>query len=401
MASLTIDGFLTLTIAIIALFVGVTLSRKIDFLRNYNIPEPVTGGLIAAAIAALIYGLGHLEIVFELEIRDRLLVYFFTCIGLNARLSDLIKGGRPLLILLALTLGFILIQNAVGIAGAIMVGAPPAMGIVAGSISLIGGHGTAIAWAPEAAKAGVTNALEAGMAAATMGLIIASLLGGLIAKYLFRRHHLEGGSYEKPMVGIEYEKEDTEKINHFSIMGVILTLHLAIIMGYLLHTAIQASGFMLPLYVPCLLSAIVLSNTIPSLIPKMKWPARTRALALVSDFSLGLFLTMSLMSMKLWEIANLAGPLLVILTLQTVAAVLFIVLILFRCMGRDYQAAVLSAGFGGFALGATPVAIANMAAVTKANGPAPIPFLILPLVAAFFVDVTNSFVIQFALKWLE
>lgn len=397
---LAIDGFLTSTIAIVVLFAGLSLNRKVNFLRVHNIPEPVTGGLLATGVVALIYTLGNREVVFDLAIRDRLLVYFFTCIGLNARFSDLMKGGRPLLVLLALTLTFILIQNAVGVAGAKLVGAHPAIGVVAGSVSLIGGHGTAIAWAPEVQRAGVTNALELGIASATLGLIIASLIGGPIAKFLMRRHHLEGDVGEKAVVGIAFENEETEKINHLSIMGVVLTMHLAIILGFMIHAAILKTGFTLPLYVPCLLSAILLSNTVPFLLPKMKWPARTKALALVSDFSLGLFLAMSLMSMKLWEVATLAGPLLVILLLQTLAAVLFIIFAVFRLMGRNYQAAVLCAGFGGFALGATPVAVANMAAVTKANGPAPMAFIILPLVAAFFVDVTNSFVIQALLKFL-
>ncbi len=163
------------------------------------------------------------------------------------------------------------------------------------------------------------------------------------------------------------------------------------------NNALAEAGFKLPLFVACLLTAIILSNTVPHVAPRLHWPARTPALAVVSDFSLGLFLAMSLMSMKLWSIEGLVGPLLIILILQTVAAILFILFVLFPAMGRDYQAAVLSAGFGGFALGATPTAIANMTAVTKANGPAPLAFIILPLVAAFFVDVTNSLVIRAAL----
>ena len=155
----------------------------------------------------------------------------------------------------------------------------------------------------------------------------------------------------------------------------------------------------MPLFVPALLSGILLSNTIPYLLPKVQWPSRTTALALVADVSLGVFLAMSLMSMQLWTIAGLAGPLLMILAVQTVVAAVFILLLLFPLMGRDYQAAVLSAGFGGFALGATPTAIANMTAVTKTHGPAPTAFIILPLVSAFFVDITNAVVIQTALSF--
>ena len=393
MKAVTIDSFLAYTLGIVVFFVGVHLNRRFDLLRAYNIPEPVTGGLVAASVTFAIYLALDLEISFDLETRDRLLVYFFTAIGLNARISDLIRGGKPLAILLVLTLSYIVIQNLVGVSGATLLGLPAELGILAGSASLIGGHGTAIAWAPDFVAAGIPNALEVGVAAATLGLVVASLIGGPIAKFLIGRHGLKGKK-EASVVGIEYAKEHTETINHLNIMAVLLVLHVAIIIGFVANETLTQMGFKLPLFVTSLLAAIVLSNTVPHLFPRIRWPARTRALALVSDFSLGLFLAMSLMSMQLWTIAGLAGPLLVILLLQTVAAVGFILLVLFPLMGKNYQAAVLSAGFGGFALGATPTAIANMTAVTKANGPAPLAFIILPLVAAFFVDVTNAFVIR-------
>ncbi len=393
MKAVTIDSFLAYTLGIVVFFVGVHLNRRFGFLRAYNIPEPVTGGLVAASVTFLIYLALDLEISFNLETRDRLLVYFFTAIGLNARISDLIRGGKPLAILLVLTLSYIVIQNLVGVSGATLLGLPAELGILAGSASLIGGHGTAIAWAPDFVAAGIPNALEVGVAAATLGLVVASLIGGPIAKFLIGRYKLKGKK-EASVVGIEYAKEHTETINHLNIMAVLLTLHVAIIIGYIANQTLTQMGFKLPMFVTALLAAIVLSNTVPHVFPRIRWPARTRALALVSDFSLGLFLAMSLMSMQLWTIAGLAGPLLVILVLQTVAAVGFILLVLFPLMGKNYQAAVLSAGFGGFALGATPTAIANMTAVTKANGPAPLAFIILPLVAAFFVDVTNAFVIR-------
>ena len=399
----TVDSFLAYTIGILVFFVGVHLNKRVAVLRDYNIPEPVTGGLIAALIVFFFYLIFGIEISYELETRDRLLVYFFTAIGLNARLSDLISGGRPLIILLALTLTFIVVQNIVGIFGATLTGMQSPVGVLAGSASLIGGHGTAIAWAPDVVKLGIDNAMEIGVASATLGLVLASLIGGPIARFLLKRYQLSGDRPNedsvKPVVGIEYEKADTETINHLNIMAVILTLHIAIIIGYVANEAITAAGFKLPLFVTCLLTAIILSNTVPHLFPKLHWPARTRALAVVSDFSLGLFLAMSLMSMQLWTIASLAGPLLFILFLQILAATTFILFVLFPLLGRDYQAAVLSAGFGGFALGATPTAVANMTAVTKAHGPAPMAFIILPLVAAFFVDVANAFVIRFALTF--
>ncbi len=393
-----VDGFLTFTIGILVFFVGVHLNRRIPFLRAFNIPEPVTGGLLASLVLLLIYLSTGIEVVYELGARDRLLVYFFTAIGLNARFSDLVKGGKPLGILLFLTLLFIVVQNAVGIAGAFLVGVPAPIGVLAGSMSLIGGHGTAIAWAPEVVAAGIENALEIGVACATLGLVLASLIGGPIARYLLRRHNLSGEASVRPVVGISFEETEEKKIGYLDLMGVLLTLHIAIIIGYIANEAITAVGFKLPLFVTCLLTGIVMSNSIPFLFPKIPWPARSPALALVSDFSLSLFLVMSLMSMQLWSIADLAGPLFVILSLQTLVAVGFILFLVFPLMGRDYQAAVLSAGFGGFSLGATPTAIANMTAVTKANGPAPTAFIILPLVAAFFVDIANAFVIRFALS---
>ena len=393
-----VEDFLAYTIGIVVYFVGTKLNERVQFLRAFNIPEPVTGGILAALAALALFMITGAELEYELETRDRLLVYFFTAIGLNARIADLRAGGRPLLILLGLTLGYIVLQDVIGVVAARAIGQPSAVGLLAGSASLIGGHGTAIAWAPEiAANHGVPNALEIGVASATLGLVLACLLGGPIAKYLIARHNVADSEHDGLLVGIPHEKEDTENVNHVSIMAVILVLHIAIIIGYFVNEALAEAGFRLPLFVPCLLVAIVLSNTVPHVLPGMHWPARTRALAILSDFSLGLFIALSLMSMQLWSIADLAGPLLILLALQAVATVLFILFVLFPLMGANYLATVLSAGFAGFSLGATPTAIANMTAVTKTHGPAPTAFIILPLVGAFFVDITNAFVIQFFL----
>lgn len=396
---LVVPDFLAYTIGIVVYFVGMQLNESIPVLRTYNIPEPVTGGILAAFGALAIFVVADVELQYELDTRDRLLVYFFTAIGLNARFADLLAGGKPLLILLVLTLGYIVFQDVIGVVAAQAIGQPSAIGVLAGSASLIGGHGTAIAWAPEiAANHGVPNALEVGVASATLGLVLACLLGGPIAKFLLARHQIENSQPDGNLVGIPHEREDTERINHISIMAVILVLHIAIIIGYLANEAIGNAGIRLPLFVPCLFVAIILSNTVPYILPRMHWPARTRALAVVSDFSLGLFIALSLMGMQLWAIADLAGPLLIILGLQATATVIFILFVFFPLMGKDYLATVLSAGFAGFALGATPTAVANMTAVTKSHGPAPTAFIILPLVGAFFVDITNAFVIQFFLN---
>ena len=397
-----VPSFVAFTVGIIVYFVGAGLNRRIAILKDYNIPEPVTGGILASLAALGVYVGFGIELEYEMDVRDQLMVYFFTAIGLNARFKDLIAGGRPLVIMLVLTLGYIVFQDVIGVAAAAAIGQPPAMGVLVGSASLIGGHGTAIAWAPEiAASNGIENALEIGAAAATLGLVCASLLGGPIARYLIVRHGISDASEatEGPVMGISHGREAIETINHISIMSVFLTLHIAIILGYFLDQLLADLGLKLPLFVSCLLVAILLSNTVPTLLPRVRWPSRTKALALVSDFSLGIFIAMSLMGMQLWSVAELAGPLFLLLGVQVLAAVLFIVFVFFPLMGRNYMGVVLSSGFAGFSLGATPTAIANMTAVTKSHGPAPQAFIILPLVGAFFVDLTNAFVIQFFLSF--
>jgi len=229
-----VDSFLALTIGIIVYFTGAKLNERIHFLRGYNIPDPVTGGMIASLVALALYLLTGKELSYDLTTRDILLVYFFTAIGINARISDLIKGGKPLAILLALTLVYIVLQDAAGVAAALAIGQPSAMGVLAGSASLIGGHGTVIAWAPEIAERyGITNALEIGIASATLGLVVASLIGGPIAKVLMAWGNITADSNAKLTVGIPHEREDIEKINHTSIMAVILVLHVAIIVGFI------------------------------------------------------------------------------------------------------------------------------------------------------------------------
>jgi len=177
-------------------------------------------------------------------------------------------------------------------------------------------------------------------------------------------------------------------------MRSLLAINVAIILGYLVNEALLEAGLKLPLFVPCLLVGIAMSNTIPLVFPRLPWPARTRALAIISDYSLSIFLAMSLMSMQLWTLQGLGGPLIGVLAFQVVGTSVFIIFLFFRLMGKDYTAAVLSSGFAGFTLGATPTAIANMSAVTKHYGPAPLAFIVLPMVSAFFVDLANALIIR-------
>ncbi len=399
MSQYGVPDFIAFTLGIVVYFLGAFLTRRVAFLQNYNIPEPVSGGLAAAVITLILYAMFDIEVQFELATRDLLLVIFFTTIGLNARLVDLIAGGRMLVLLLIMTVSFMLLQNLIGLLGTSLFDLPSAVSVLLGSASLIGGHGTAIAWGPTIQEAtGFQAASEIGIASATLGLVCAALLGGPIAKFLIDGYSLKPErEHARPVVGLPYEGDKTHEndVDHINLMRTILVTNIAIIIGYGANELILEMGLKLPLFVACLLAGIILSNTIPYLMPKLLWPARTRAMAVVSDYCLSIFLAMSLMSMKLWTLAELGAPLLSVLALQVVGTTVFILLILFRFLGRDYTAAVLSAGFAGFTLGATPTAIANMSSVTKRYGPAPLAFIVLPLVSAFFVDLANAFIIQF------
>ncbi|MDM9620061.1 sodium/glutamate symporter [Rhizobium sp. S96] len=401
MTTIETPGLLTFTIAIVVFFLGTGINNVIKPLKRWNIPDAVSGGLVAALLTlSAFYFLGT-QVIFDLDARDMLLLYFFTGIGLNARVADLAAGGKPLVILLALTVCFVLIQNLIAVGAVRMLNLPDGMGPLLGSISLIGGHGTTIAWAPLiASRFGLNNALEIGIASATLGLVIASIVGGPVARLLINRYQLSGQMAEAPIIGLPDAptSEEDSSINYVNLLRTVLILNVAILIGYALEEVVEETGVKLPLFVVCLLVAIVLTNTIPRVVPRMFWPSRSRSLALISDLSLNVFLAMSLMSMQLWTLGGLGTALVIVLGIQTIAAVLYMIFVVFPAMGRDYQAAVLSAGFSGISLGATPTAIANMTAVTKAHGPAPTAFIILPLVSAFFIDLVNAAVIGFMVR---
>ena len=398
MTAVQVPGLLTFTIAILVFFTGAGLNRLIPPLHRWNIPEAVTGGLLAALATLFAHEALGVEINFSLEARDLLLLYFFTGIGLNARLDDLISGGRPFLRLLALTLAYLVIQNLIAAGSVATLGLPRGLTVFLGSASLIGGHGTTIAWAPIISERfGIANALEVGIATATLGLVVASLVGGPVAGVLIARNHLSGPKAPDPVVGLPDEPDDrpVDDISHIGLLRTLLVLNIVILIGYALDEAIAETGVKLPLFVVCMLVAILVTNIVPRIFPRIAWPTRTRALALISDLSLNVFLAMSLMSMQLWTLGGLGLALALVLAAQTLAAVAYIVFVVFPVMGGNYEAAVIAAGFTGISLGATPTAIANMTAVTKLHGACARAFIILPLVSAFFIDLANAVAIGF------
>ena len=399
-STLRVDTLLTVTLGIVVLFAGKRLNDGIGFLRNFSIPEPVSGGLLFTVLFMLVYAITGIEVEFDLAARDILLVYFFTTIGINASFRDLLSGGKPLVILLTITIVYMIVQNLTGISVAALFDLPTAVGMLGGTVSLIGGHGTAIAWAPRIAEDfGVTNAMEIGVASATFGLILASLMGGPIAKFLITRNNLKPTRVEPMDVGTA-EDQPAKAVTYLDFLDAVLAIHISAIIGLLFNEALAEAGLKLPLFVTCLFAGILITNLIPENFPRIsgtKWPTRTPAMALIAEISLGTFLAMSLMSMQLWTLIDLAAPIFTILAAQFAVAVLVNLFVVFPLMGRNYDAAVVSAGFGGISLGATPTAMANMAAVTQRYGASHMAFIIVPLVAAFFIDLINALLIPFFL----
>jgi ESS family glutamate:Na+ symporter len=393
------DARQTLLIAVLVLFLGRYLNKKVKFLKAYNIPEPVTGGIIASIFFSVFYIIFGETIKFALQERDVLLIVFFTCVGLSAKFSTLITGGKALITVLVLAVCYLILQNITGVAVTLFTGLSTAEGVLGGSVSLSGGHGTAIAWAPFFKEHfGIENAMEIGITCATFGLILGGVCGGPIANYLIKRYQLSPSCKGSLSVGIEDEQE---KITVHSVYSVILILCIAIGIGLQLHQLIDDIGIKLPVFVPCLFGGILLTNTLPVICKKLPWPTGSSSLALISDFCLGLFLAMSLMSLQLWALIDLALPILLLLTAQVIMVIFFTIFIVFRALGKNYDAAVIASGYAGLALGATPTAIANMTAVTKKYGASPQAFIVVPLVGAFFIDLSNAFVIQFFISWLS
>jgi len=270
---LHIDSFLAITLGIVALFAGRRINDSFDKLRELSIPEPVTGGLLFSLIFGLVFLVSGVAVEFELIFRDFLLVYFFTTIGINASLADLKTGGKPLLILMAVTLVYMVLQNLTGLSVAALFDQPPVIGMLGGGVSLIGGHGTTVAWAPILAEEyNLPNAMEVGIACATFGLILASLMGGPMAKLLISRYRLEPETVEAQDVGVD-DAQPLQIITHLDYLDALLAIHLTIIAGMLLNEACQAINFSVPLFVTCLLAGIILTNIIPDNTPGLPAPA--------------------------------------------------------------------------------------------------------------------------------
>ncbi len=418
---IVLNGFYTLILATLVLLLGRVLVKNIKFLSHFNIPEPVAGGLVAAAIVySLNLAFGY-TFSFQRELQTACMLMFFASIGLSADFSRLKAGGAPLLVFLFVVGGFIILQDIVGVGMAMAVGLDPMLGLVAGSISLTGGHGTAGAWgATFEEQYGVVGATTLGIACATYGLVAGGVIGGPVAKRLTNKMGIQPKPENTPANKVEAvakdqslystqhnidddtaNKEMFERPDNIRLITASSTIETLALFAACLAFADIMTGvakgtwFELPTFVWALFAGVVIRNTLTTF---FKFDMFDRAIDVFGNAALSLFLAMALLSLKLWELTDLAGPILVILAVQTVLMIGYAYFVTYRVMGSDYDAAVLAAGHCGFGLGATPTAIANMQAITDRYMPSHKAFLIVPMVGAFFVDIVNVTVLQIFIK---
>ena len=404
-----INGYYTLIIATIVLLFGRYLVRKYRFLQDFNIPEPVAGGLVAAVIIYALYLFNHVSFAFDKSLREAFMLVFFSSIGLSADFSRLKAGGMPLVIFTIVVGVFIAVQNAVGVGLAVALDQNPLLGLVAGSITMTGGHGTAAGWGPDLEKIGLANATDIGIACATFGLVAGGLIGGPVARRLInkmKRQPLatldDGGTDTGEDTNDMFEKPERKRLITASSAIDTLAMFAACLAFAEIMDGIDKVYFKpvlaildLPKFVWALAFGVILRNVLTNI---FRFNMFDRAIDVFGNASLSLFLAMALLDLKLWQLTALALPVTIILLVQVVVMALYATFITYTLMGRDYDAAVLAAGHCGFGLGATPTAVANMQSVTERFGPSHKAFLIVPMVGAFLVDLINAGLLQTFVK---
>ena len=410
MKTIIIDPYYTLIVATIVLLIGRLLVHKINFLRNFNIPEPVAGGLLAAVFIYLLYTATGISLEFNNSLQDAFMLFFFSSIGLSADFSRLKAGGRGLIIFLGVVALFIVVQNSVGVGLASALGQNPVMGLITGSITLTGGHGTAGAWGKILeTDYGIKGATDLGMASATFGLVLGGLIGGPIARKLVnnigKKPITEEQSTDTVADNVVEVFENAIKQRLITSKSAIETMALfaaclsfSAIMVSPTVTAFFPERFTIPQFVWALFFGILLRNVLTRGFSVNMFD---RAIDVFGNASLSLFLGIALLNLKLWQLLDLALPMLIILAVQTFVMCSYAYFVTFRLMGSNYDAAVLSAGHCGFGMGATPTAVANMQSVTERFGPSHKAFLIVPMVGAFFIDFINAFILTTFISLLQ
>lgn len=381
----------TLAIAVIILLLGRWIKRKVEVFEKFFIPAPVIGGVLFSLLLLVGHVTQTFSISFDGTLKDFLMIIFFTTIGFSASFELLKKGGVGVVLFLVCATALVILQDVVGVYLAKFFGLHPFIGLAAGSVPLTGGHGTSGAFGPVLEQAGATGALSVAIACATFGLVAGCLIGGPIGRRLLTKYDLKPKSLENPETEDIIDLEEQLPISEKSLFDGIVVIAISMGIGTYIPLIAKRYGLVLPPYIGSMLVAAVIRNIADA----RKTVLPMREIAITGNIALSLFLAMALMSLRLWELAALALPLIVILIVQTVVMGLFAYFVTFNIMGRDYDACVLATGHCGFGLGATPNAMANMESFASTTGFSPKAFFILPLVGSLFIDFINASIITF------
>lgn len=394
----------SLLIAIFVLLLGHVINAWIPTLKKFNIPEPIVGGLVVAAGITVLHFKG-IDLAFNLPLQHTFMLMFFATVGLAANYTQLVKGGAKVFIFLAVASVYIVVQNGIGISMATAFGLDPLMGLIAGSITLSGGHGTGAAWSQTFQDVyGLENVLEVAMASATFGLVMGGIIGSPVAQRLIEKNTLKSqygsanNAHEEFPELVTYNENEQERVTAKKVIETLFVLLICVAGAKYLEQWISSfniSWLMIPDFVYALFIGVVITNVL-EVTNARKMDIET--VDILGTVSLALFLAMALMSLKLWNILDLALPFLVILMVQSLMLSLFAYFVTYRVMGKNYDAAVIASGHCGFGLGATPTAVMNMGSVVNRFGPSPQAFMVVPIVGAFFIDIANLVILQTTLS---
>ncbi len=389
--TLTLDMIQSMALAVVILMGGQAIRRRVSVLEKFCIPAPVIGGIIFALFTLAMKQAGILEFQFDATLQKVFMTAFFTTVGFTASFKLLKKGGKQVMIFLLLAIVLVSMQNVIGVAFAKIFGINPLIGLSTGSVPMTGGHGTSGAYAPIFESAGATGASAVAMASATFGLIAGSLIGGPLGKRLIDKHNLLSvDSHTESISELQDTTETVDKVSSSRFLAATCQIVIAMGLGTVISAALTKTGMTFPPYIGAMFAAAIIRNISDA---SSKVSINSLEIDVIGETSLSIFLAMALMSLKLWQLADLAGPMLIMLIAQTILMAGFAYFVTFNVMGRDYEAAVMACGHCGFGMGATPNAMANMSALTQRYKIAPAAFFILPLVGSLFIDFFNAAII--------
>ena len=395
MRTVSIDMYQTMGIAVVVLLFGSWLKKKVRFLEKFCVPAPVVGGLFYALIMYVLHTYKVVEFTYDDTIKNICMVIFFTSVGFQANIKVLKKGGVALIVFLAIVVGMIFAQNGLSVLIAKGMGMEAKLGLCTGSIPMVGGHGTSGAFGPILEDFGIRGATTICTASATFGLVVGSLMGGPLAERLIKKKNLlKTIEEEDASILMEEEKKHKRRIANYA--GATYQLAIAIGLGTLISWLLSKTGMTFPIYIGAMIIAALMRN-IGELTGKI--PVHMGEINDLGGICLSIFLGIAMITLKLWQLAELALPMFILLLAQTVLMFIVARFIVFNLMGRNYDAAVLAAGTCGFGMGATPNAMANMQVISEKYSPSVKAYILVPIVGSMFADFLNSLIVTFFINW--